>query len=508
MRRPSSALLLCAAQTLARNIESAAELGEAAIAISAGGGTLSADASGMLSAKVWRGASGDGALDFPEQRLEELRARPNSAVSFSGGGVRAFSATLGYLVALHELELLPRARYMAGVSGGAWAATAYTYVDPSAGPHVARNDTELLGRALPPHAVSYAALDDMPAASARHCATVGVGFVPLPGAGYATKIQDTFLSPLGVRPGASWSYDAQSADSILQRNEGRLAKSQLALPLRRSYGAPPFLLMGITLMGPLASAPLSLSRRNYSVIDATPLYFGQARPQPITFNSRPQLGKPQIPSVVLPVGGLIEPFAVGGEAPRSGLRRGLTESVLPLPAPAAGPFPLATALAASSFFPGDVEGWLSKDIADKLGFKLPLWPSAEPSPRTTDMLIGDGGLCENTLVSSLLRRGVDRIVLFQSTDTPLRAGWDPHRRPPTANDVDDELAAYFGVFVNNASHPGYTYRSNHFFEEAEFAPLVLALQASQRSGRGAVASAELTTVRNDCAGPRPSTIHL
>ena len=117
------------------------------------------------------------------------------------------------------------------------------------------------------------------------------------------------------------------------------------------------------------------------------------------------------------------------------------------------------------------------------------------------MLIGDGGLCENTLVSSLLRRGVDRIVLFQSTDTPLRAGWEPHRRPPTANDVDDELAAYFGVFVNNASHPGYTYRSNHFFEEAEFAPLVLALQASQRSGRGAVASAELTTVRNDCAGP-------
>ncbi len=64
----------------------------------------------MLSAKVWRGASG-GLPEFPEQRLEELRARPNNALSFSGGGVRAFSATLGYLVALHELELLPRARY-------------------------------------------------------------------------------------------------------------------------------------------------------------------------------------------------------------------------------------------------------------------------------------------------------------------------------------------------------------------------------------------------------------
>ena len=34
---------------------------------------------------------------------------------------------------LHELGLLPGVRYVSGVSGGAWAAAAYTFFDPSSG---------------------------------------------------------------------------------------------------------------------------------------------------------------------------------------------------------------------------------------------------------------------------------------------------------------------------------------------------------------------------------------
>ena len=407
------------------------------------------------SARVWRGTAGeDGALTFPEllaqapggnAALRELQSKASNGVAFSGGGTRSFSVSIGYFLGLHELDLLRSTRYISSVSGGTWAAAAYTYVNPSAGPHVAQNDTALLGALLPPGALHWAALDDVPPSSARHCATVGVGATPLTGAQYVTKIQESFLTPLGVAPGSSFSYDPQTAGDILRRNR-HLAPSSLALPRRRAWGAPPFLIMGITLMGPLSSAPLSLSHRTYTVFDATPLYVGQARAQPVVFESRKALDKrQQIPNATLHVGGLIETFAVGGGAPSPGLNRSLSESVLTVPRPPR-PFSLATATAASSFFPGDVEGWLSKTIAEDLGFKLPLWPPAEATPHATDMLIGDGGLAENTDLSSLLRRGVESIVLMQNSDTPLNPKWNASARPPTSKDVDDELAAFFGAY--------------------------------------------------------------
>jgi hypothetical protein len=413
----------------------------------------SAAAGPSASARVWRGTAGeDRILTFPElvpatggnAALRELQSKPNNGVAFSGGGTRSFSVSIGYFLGLHELDLLKSTRYISSVSGGTWAAAAYIYTNPSTGAHVAQNDTALLGVVLPPHALNWAALDDVPPSSARHCATVGVGATPLTGAQYVTKIQDSFLTPLGVAPGSSFSYDPQTAADILRRNT-HLSPSSLALPRRRAWGAPPFLIMGITLMGPLSSAPLSLSHRTYTVFDATPLYVGQARAQPVIFESRSQ----QIPNSTLHVGGLTETFAVGGNAPSVGLNRSLNEGVLAVPRPP-HPFSLATAAAASSFFPGDVEGWLSKTIAEELGFKLPLWPSAEASPHATDMLIGDGGLAENTDLSSLLRRGVERIVLMLNSDTPLNPHWNASARPPTSKDVDDELAAFFGTSYYHA----------------------------------------------------------
>ena len=302
-----------------------------------------------VSARLWRGSKG-GALHFPEALYPAVAAKPSNAVAFSGGGTRAFSVTAGYLLGLHELDVLRSTRYISSVSGGTWASAQYTYVDPAAGPHVAQNDSQLLGLALPPSALGWAQLDDLPAYSARHCCSVGVGFIPLSGAQYVEKIQSSFLTPLGIPAGASFSYDQATAGAILQRNP-TLRPSQLALPHRRSRGfEPPFLIMGITLMGPLASAPLSLSERSYTVFDAvrfpidfvnfhlhllvlcclsidvdrfwtqTPLYVGQARTSPVTFRSRKTLNpKAQIPNVTLPVGGLIEPFAVGGDAPAAGL---------------------------------------------------------------------------------------------------------------------------------------------------------------------------------------------
>ena len=73
---------------------------------------------------------------------------------------------------------------------------------------------------------------------------------------------------------------------------------------------------------------------------------------------------------------------------------------------------------------------------------------------------------ENTDLSSLLRRGVHRIVLCQSTDTPLNPKWNVTRKP-SSKDVDDELAAFFGVNIDSDTHPGYTYNRNQYFEPAD-----------------------------------------
>ena len=88
-------------------------------------------------ARAWRGMDSDGALPtFPELELPELQKKRNTAVAFSGGGLRAYTATFGALRSLLDLELLQHTRYITGVSGGAWATAVYTYYNPLAGPQV------------------------------------------------------------------------------------------------------------------------------------------------------------------------------------------------------------------------------------------------------------------------------------------------------------------------------------------------------------------------------------
>ena len=64
---------------------------------------------------------------LPPPRVQTL------GVAFSGGGTRSASATLGQLRGLSENQWIPRIRYMAAVSGGAWAATPFTFTETGLG---------------------------------------------------------------------------------------------------------------------------------------------------------------------------------------------------------------------------------------------------------------------------------------------------------------------------------------------------------------------------------------
>ena len=72
-------------------------------------------------------------------------ARPATGICFSGGGTRSYAATIGQLRGLAEVGLLDRIGYVSAVSGGAWAATAFTYY---AGP--GQTNREILGPVAQP----------------------------------------------------------------------------------------------------------------------------------------------------------------------------------------------------------------------------------------------------------------------------------------------------------------------------------------------------------------------
>jgi hypothetical protein len=85
------------------------------------------------SAEAWRPPASFPGLVFPEQMDNDaggrgmLAGRYKSAVCFSGGGLRSFIASIGYLAALEDLGLMDEIGYTTGVSGGSWATVLYSY---------------------------------------------------------------------------------------------------------------------------------------------------------------------------------------------------------------------------------------------------------------------------------------------------------------------------------------------------------------------------------------------
>ena len=119
----------------------------------------------------------------------------------------------------------------------------------------------------------------------------------------------------------------------------------------------------------------------------------------------------------------------------------------------------------------------------------------------------DGGDVENYALIPMLRRGAKRIVLFANVITPLNVTWDANQRPPLGpsragilgggGDMDDALAAFFGVFMDPLNERGWNYRMNQIFHADDLTPLVQQLQAGARAGTGAVARMNLTTISNE-----------
>jgi len=345
----------------------------------------------------------------PTETAGRSRPDPGRApvgVCFSGGGTRSLTASLGQLRALRALGLLDRVSYISSVSGGTWAAAAFTWLPARI------SDDDFLGPVVAPRDIQTSTLGDLPPDN--------LGQVPTR-MSYPHFIEDILklkehfkvpdhylwqaiigkyvLQPFGLwnqnLQGFSdsfYSLDAASAQAIAARNPG-LDPAKLYLIERPR----PFLIMN----GCLVSNP---GKRGSQLLpfESTPLDLGVRMTFPGIGPDGRALG-----------GGMMESFAMG-----SAWQQDLTGDQARVTVPSR-PFSLSDMVSISSA--AFAEGIQAKlPFLDAIDPQYRYWPVAHrESTAPAEYLFTDGGSLENSGVASMLSRGVPNVIAFVNSQTPL-----------------------------------------------------------------------------------------
>lgn len=424
-------------------------------------------------------ATGEPGFVYPERRnpevWQDLLKKDDLGVCFSGGGTRASTAAAGQLRGLKEIGILPRVRYICGVSGGAWAATPYTFVEE-------RRMCDFLEAYVAPQN-----FDDKKhlipgkgslagAATSANVVWPGVGRVAVirGGESYSRTLNEHFLKPFGLGGYDNWfTWNAQTMREIRSRNP-----DVKAISLRNAHVVPegrPFLIAGGTI-------------RNYEIFnwksseekripfEITPLYAGSPSwySTPTKHYSEP-IG-----------GGFIETFAFDTIRParwKSGSADAYLYHRVPFrdhPTPTLGDI-----VGVSGAALGEIQ-------APVLFLGHPRFNSWSPQALEKNGHVKDqrenyqdGGHSDNLGIMPLLARRIRTIIAFVNSEEPIQAGENFHKLP-------DYVEALFRDDCNRA--PGKTmYHNMQVFPTGQQAEIAKQVRRSVSSGGPAVARTLLTT---------------
>lgn len=451
--------------------------------------------------KAWQAAADfPEPSDFPEAGDENVNARPNTAIVITGGGSRSYLASAGYLAALEEMGLMSKVRYITGISGGAWFTMCYTFSKENV------SDATLLGPILNPENFTREELQVMDPRCMRR--VTNGSFVPAMlqdmkenhvgmAEAWVNRVQSVYMEPLGIERHMPIAWSQEQVDDIRARNPS-LQDRAFALPASSSR---PFPIVGSTLVGPGAGAPYTVgedSNRNLSMLEMSPLYFGAMNTRRIDYHYKHGLTHTRT------VGGAVEPYALTRTAPgaSTGLSAAQTSGTLSVPASAATEtVDIAHIGAASSFAPGGFMDTLPLNIPENTSLKFNYWSPADANPRTEETFFADGGCYENLLVTSMLQRRVEKLILFYNVHTTLQpAGkWNVYTDSPSKTQVARDLAAFFGVLPEDYDEwqiRGFDLSHNQVWSTDDWPVVITALQESQAKGNGVIATFNLTTVEN------------
>eukprot|EP00056_Hartaetosiga_gracilis_P020564 m.20202 g.20202 ORF g.20202 m.20202 type:complete len:571 (+) comp8552_c0_seq2:82-1794(+) len=429
--------------------------------------------------------------NFPERELEGVMARPNAAIAFTGGGVRSYLASLGYLAGFQKLGLLDKVRYVSGVSGGSWALMTYGYSSLSQG-----DDETLLGPVLNPEDITMDKLKAIDPQCLRGM-PVNKNFEAILAENlldpfvkgedvWFNGVNDVFGKPSGVPSNRVPVPDSSTLDEILARNP-LLHENSFVLPRSNR----PFIMFGGAYLGPHSLTPFKGKNRTYTALEMTPYYVGEPHVHNITYMSNKGKTLKQL------VGGFVETFAFGAEAPTHGLSNANGSlSSKQTKMDRLSPVHQATL---ASFAPGGV----FTELPDILSFHMDplynMWSPANPSPSNNIGVFADGGVVENIQLISLLQRKVENIILFFNNNQALNSQFDPKKRPVKTTDMSDDLPTFFGINPDPDSEL-WDLNRNQVFSDKDFAPVAEGLIKAQLSGNGTLYTTKLTTVANTWYG--------
>lgn len=420
-------------------------------------------------ARVW--LSDGPRYRFPE-RDPGRPPLPPTGVCFSGGGTRALVAAAGQLRGLTATGLIADVGYVACVSGGAWAAVPYTY--HAAG---ARDDAELLGAVRPPEAVRLRSLAALPEERLDHPATAsfeahlaaGMADADLPrDEAWTRAVGATYLAPFGLFDPAApawFTSDAGTAAAIAAANRHLAGKPFHVV--QRGAWRPHLVINACLVWPPPAEGPAE--ERQRVGFEYTPLGVGTP--------CRSMLRVPSGASCTVG-GGYLESFAFGCPAPGSGPAAGGRIRVVP----PSRPFTLADAAGATSVTS-------TRAATAAMVPRARHWPpGADDGQPGRVHSFGDGGDIENFGLIALLRRRVERIVVFVNTLHPLAAEVRPGATSGALG-IDPYIPPLFGYGTAKCPH-------NQVFARAALEGVVAALQEAKRRGRGVVAATRLAVEPN------------
>lgn len=381
--------------------------------------------------KVWN----EPGQDFPEREDEDLMAKPNVGIAFSGGGTRSATITLGTLRALSSLGLMQKVRYLSCVSGGCWGSLPYLYLRSD------HNEETFLGKVLDPSEITKDDLADLDKESfARTLSKTKIldnilKNVPKGDETFSRALGEVFLKPHKIGSKKKlFSWRPSTVQDIVDRNE-KLKADDFLLPRPDR----PFWIAGGTLIRMKNDDP----RKRKLHFEMSPLYAGVPVFHPGSGDDGRDLG-----------GGYIEPFAFDSKSPEtddtsSGVEVKLGDRHL---------FTLSDVMGTTGAAPASVFA--------RIRLKLGLPEFRYWSPRQTDRShesyrFGDGGNLENLGIMPLLRRKVEKIVVFVNTMSPLIS----------LDDMNGDVPELFG---RDSS-------LNQVFDKTKFVPLFDALKARRNA---------------------------
>lgn len=386
---------------------------------------LSQPVSGTYTTQAWQSV-GD-VFTFPETAYPDIESKPNVGVTFSGGGSRSYTLSIGTLAAFHELDFIGNVKYIAGSSGGSWGTAVYSYYQNNS-----VDDSTMLGPVVFPVDITLNGLGEMDEYCVRGLTNITYPYTEIVYFDdWVRAVQYIYFTPSGVGRGVPFSLNDESVAEIKQNNP-QLANTTFLLPRGSDVNTSaagidprPFPIIQATLIGPFAMMPWLPSNRNYSMVEWTPLTAGVAYTRgPVTFTAINSTD-----STYDIIGGYISPFAFNSsEAPDAGLPKGVASGLLEVPESQIF-CDIALASGTSSWAPGEDISASVDPLIEKASGKLNYWAPAAPDPSAQYTLYstGDGAGNSNTDLISLLQRNVSQIIAFVNTNTPMMNSthWNP-----------------------------------------------------------------------------------